>query len=195
MPAALLDGHKHTGVTVLFTVKALDAGNIILQEPFEIGPEETAHDLTSRLFKESGPLLIKSLEKLKDPNFAGEAQDVTKVTLCRKIAKTDGAIDWSKKAKNIWQEYKAFQPWPGIYTERAGVRVVLEDISPALAPNLKAGEFFYDKAAKALLVGTGEGQLAIKRLKSAGSKSMDAASYWNGLRTTGHEQFVIQIKD
>jgi folate-dependent phosphoribosylglycinamide formyltransferase PurN len=36
VPAALLDGLETTGVTVLFTVKALDAGNIILQKSFAI---------------------------------------------------------------------------------------------------------------------------------------------------------------
>lgn len=195
VPAALLDGHTQTGVTILFTVKALDAGNIIIQEVFGIGEEETAQDLTARMFKESGPLLLKALDKLQDRDFSGLIQDESKITFCKKIAKTDGAIDWSKDAKTLWQEFKAYQPWPGVYTERLGVRVVLEDLSPADAPELKAGEFTFDKKAKALLVGTGQGQLAVRRLKSAGSKSMDAAGYWNGLRSTGPEQFVIQTKD
>ena len=195
VPAALLDGHTQTGVTVLFTVKALDAGNIIVQETFDIGEAETAQDLTARMFKESGPLLLKALDQLKDPHFTGLVQDESKITFCKKIAKTDGAIDWSKDAKTLWQEFKAYQPWPGVYTERLGVRIVLEDLAPAEAPELKAGEFYFDKKAKALLVGTGKGQLAIVRLKSAGSKSMDAAGYWNGLRSTGPEQFIIQTKD
>ncbi|MBC7658779.1 MAG: methionyl-tRNA formyltransferase [Chitinophagaceae bacterium] len=195
VPAALLDGHASTGVTVLFTIKALDAGNIILQKTYAIQAEETAASLTPRLFAESGPLIIEALDKLRDPDFKGEVQDETKVTLCRKIAKTDGAIDWHKPSLLILNEYKAYQPWPGTYTARDKLRVVIEDLGAAgeIAVNLAPGEFYFDKKEKALRVGTGEGQLAIKRLKSAGSKSVDAASFWNGLKIESHEKGKFEV--
>lgn len=194
VPAALLDGHTETGVSILFTVKALDAGNIILQKSYAIDPNETALDLTGRMFRESGPLLLEALDKLKDTAFQGLAQDEAKVTFCKKIAKTDGAIDWTKPAKILHQEFRAYQPWPGVYTERQGLRIVIEELEPTAGSGLKAGEFLFDKKLKALTVGTGDGTLAIKRLKSAGSKSMDAAGYWNGLRAQGPEQFTLKTE-
>ncbi len=195
VPAALLDGHIETGVTILFTVRALDAGNIILQETYSIAPEETAAELTPRLFAASGPLLLQALDKLRDPSFQGLPQDETKVTHCRKIAKTDGALDWNKPTDKLMNEFKAYQPWPGTYTERDKVRVVVEDmiaIDPAGSP-LKPGEFFFDKKAGGLRVGTGEGQVLVRRLKSAGSKSVDAAGFWNGLRLDDKGQFEPRL--
>lgn len=199
VPAALLDGLDTTGVTVLFTVKALDAGNIILQESFAIAPSETAAALTPRLFAASAPLLFAALDKLRDPDFSGLVQDESKVTLCRKIAKTDGAIDWNKASKTILSEFRAYQPWPGSYTERDKLRITVEDMLPiamdvsaegeALA--LSPGAFYFDKKEKAIRVGTGDGQVTIKRLKSAGSKSVDAPAFWNGLRLQGQGQFEI----
>ncbi len=195
VPAALLDGLTETGVSILFTVKALDAGNLILQKAYAIETAETAQDLTARMFDVSGPLLLEALEKLKDLSFAGTVQNEAEVTFCKKIAKTDGAIDWTKSAAVLTNEYRAFQPWPGVYTERQGVRIVLEEIGPAVSEtSLVPGEFYYDKKRKALLVGTAEGHIAVSRLKSAGSKSMDAAGFWNGLKAQGHQNFEVQIK-
>ncbi|RYZ56333.1 MAG: methionyl-tRNA formyltransferase [Proteobacteria bacterium] len=193
VPAALLDGLETTGVTVLFTVKALDAGNIILQKTFPIDPSETAGALTPRLFAESSTLLFEALDKLRDQGFVGDVQDESRVTLCRKIAKTDGAIDWKKDSKTIVNEFRAYQPWPGSYTEREKLRVTVEEMTliPSISEQLNPGEFYFDKKEKAIIVGTGDSPLAIKRLKNAGSKSVDAASFWNGLKLTGKGQFEV----
>lgn len=193
VPAALLDGHSSTGVTVLFTVKALDAGHIIVQKTFPIEDNETAAALTPRLFAASAPLLFEALDKLRDPSFIGTPQDESKVTLCRKIAKTDGAINWGKDARLILNEFRAYQPWPGSYTEKDKVRITIEEMLPAPEGGeaLRAGEFYFDKKEKIIRVGTGDGQLAIKRLKSAGSKSVDAPSFWNGQKVQGKGQFEV----
>ncbi len=195
VPAALLDGHSETGVSILFTVKALDAGNIILQKRYPIGAKETAAELTPRMFELSGPMLMEALDILKNPEFEGIPQDETQVTFCKKIAKNDGAILWNKSAKSLFNEFRAFQPWPGVFTSRQGIRVVIEEMSLAEPTDLRSGQFVYDKKSKSLLVGTGDGTIAIHRLKSAGSKSMDAAGFWNGLRSQGDEYFEIEIKE
>jgi methionyl-tRNA formyltransferase len=196
VPAALLDGLNETGVTILFTVKALDAGPIIIQKAYAIETHETALDLTARMFAASAPLLLSALGKLEDLSFEGSAQDEADATFCRKIAKTDGALDWDKPAKILSHEFRAYQPWPGTYTERLGVRIVIEELLLiAKKEELKPGEFYFDKTIKALRVGTGDGQVAIGRLKSAGSKSMDAAAYWNGLKAQGLQSFDIRAKD
>ena len=51
VPAALLDGKKTTGVSILYTVKALDAGDIISQESHDIEDNETSDILLARLFE------------------------------------------------------------------------------------------------------------------------------------------------
>ncbi len=193
VPAALLDGHMTTGVTVLFTVKALDAGSIIVQESFAIDAFETAADLTARLFQASGPMLLQALDRLRDPSFIGIAQDESQVTICKKIAKADGAIAWHKNAQTLMNEFRAYQPWPGSYTERDKVRIVIEAMSsaPPMGEPLAPGEFLFDRNEKTIRVGTGTEALAIRRLKSSGSKSVDAIGFWNGLRLTGKGQFEV----
>ena len=184
VPAALIDGNDTSGVTILFTVQKLDAGHIILQEATPIGASETAGELTDRYFELGAKLLLPALEKLKDPDFKGTPQDEAKVSLCRKIQKHDGLIDWERPAEESFNRYRAFQPWPGSFTFLAGRRLAVTEMQPdsqgknALAP----GEAVYDKRQQCLTVGTGEGALQILKLKAAGGKEMQAAAFWNGLK-------------
>lgn len=183
VPAALLDGLEETGVTILFTVKKLDAGAVICQERAAIEPNEKASELTDRMFRLGGEILPKALQLLEDENFKGIEQDETKVTLCRKIQKNDGQVRWASSNKEIINRFRAYHPWPGTFSFFGGQRIVFEAMTLASQDkSLRPGECEYLKPDKTLLVGTGEGCICIQALKPAGGKSLDAASFWNGLK-------------
>ncbi len=192
VPAALLDGCSETGLTILFTVKALDAGAIIVQKAFPIDPMETSEELTPRLFNAGGPLLLEALEKLEDPEFKGREQNTAEVTHCKKILKTDGAVLWTKIGHRLINEFRAFKPWPGSFTAFREQRILIEDMRLAGSGNvsLAPGRFIYDKTLKALRVACGDSDnILIYRLKPAGSKSLDAMAFWNGARLQGEGRF------
>lgn len=184
--AALLNGDKDTAVTVLFTVKALDAGNIISQKDFPIDPKERYEELIFRLFKEGGPLLVDALEKLKDSSFVGIPQDEDKVSKCIKFSKEDGLIKWEDKLDVSFNRYRAFFPWPGSFCFLGDHRLVVEemDILPLGSyedeEQAELGANFLDKKRKGIRVKVADGWLLFKRVKPAGSKSMEATSFWNG---------------
>jgi methionyl-tRNA formyltransferase len=56
-------------------------------------------------------------------------QDSNLATYCSKIEKEDGIIDWNKSAKEIYQMWQAYTPWPGISTTYENKRFLLEEIS------------------------------------------------------------------
>ncbi len=181
VPAALLDQCSVSGVTILFTVKRLDAGPIILQKQSKILSYETADQLTRRLFEESGSMLLDALDLLADESFQGTQQDESAVTLCGKISKEDGRVDWGVSARILESRYRAFQPWPGLYAyigpERIGLRdvIALDDASV-----LRSGEAIFEKSEMLIKVGTGQGTIGVKQLQKSGSKWVDAAGFWNG---------------
>jgi methionyl-tRNA formyltransferase len=185
IPAALLDGMTSTAISILFTVKKLDAGNIILQKDFPIESTETSGQLTSRLFAASGDMLIEALKILiADHQFKGTPQDESQVTLCKKIDKEMGAIDWALDAAVIENRFRAFEPWPGSWTMFAERRVAITEMRRVSHSTSRGtpGRFSFDKPSRSLVVQCGEGSVAISRLKPAGGKDMDAASFWNGLK-------------
>lgn len=182
---ALLDGLKETGISILFTVKELDAGNIILQKHEKIFPNENAGELMSRLFKLSGPLVLEAIEKLKDPQFVGEKQDTSKVTLCKKIKKEDGHVQWNSDKQTIVNRYRAFHPWPASYTFFDSKRIILSKIEiaeDAVSQSKEAGMFFFKKETHSLYVACADGYLKVSSLKPEGSRELSAPDFWNGLR-------------
>lgn len=193
VPAALLNGDKETGVTVLFTVKKLDAGHIIEQKKVVIGKDEKSDELLHRLFAEGGELLFKAFEKLKDPDYIGEKQDESKVTHCKKITKDEGFVDWSMPASILYNRFRAFYPWPGSYTFLGAKRIVIESMSLVEGgPSLEVGEVKFDKPSKVIMVGTSKGVICIDKLKPAGSKIIDAVSFWNGLKNKEAVKFSLK---
>ena len=184
--SALLNGDKITGVSILYTVKALDAGDIIEQKEFSIEDSETALDLQDRLFKESSRLLISALSKIQDPSFKGTSQDESRKTVCKKIKKEDALIDWNDSSVNIYNKYRAFYPWPGCFSFFRKKRVnfikftIAENFS--FTQDMSAGQFNFDKATKKLYVKTGDGFLVVERLKSEGSKEISGLDFWNGIK-------------
>ncbi|SMF69557.1 methionyl-tRNA formyltransferase [Pseudobacteriovorax antillogorgiicola] len=190
---ALFDGREKTGVTILFTVRALDSGHIIVQKPATIEPLETADSLLARMFRLGGEALLEAVKALEDPDFIGTPQDESQVTHCHKFEKASGVIDWSLPNKEIVQRYQAFKPWPGTFAFYGGKRVLIEDLEPIEADNLSlnTGEFIYSKGLKALLAKTKDGYLRLNKVKPEGSKLIDGAAFWNGLKLSGRGQFDV----
>ena len=190
VPASLLAGDKVTGVSVLFTIKKMDAGAIITQKECPILPDEASPELTSRLFKESTPLLFESLELLRDPEFRGTPQDESQVISCRKISKLDGVLDWGLDARTLACQFRAYAGWPGSVASAQGQRIMITEMKVSTTSmNLDPGVFVFDKVSKHLLVGTKLGCMEISKVKPAGKNEMDASAFFNGCQAKGVSQF------
>lgn len=193
---ALLDGLTTTGISILFTIKELDAGNIILQEQHKIGAQENAEELSTRLFTLSGPLLLRALDQLKDANFCGQAQDASQVSFCRKIQKEDGAIDWHQQAASIYNRSRAFTPWPASFTYLNGKRILITAMEPTENDSTKfePGTLIFQKADQALHIACADRFIKVSSLKPEGSRVLASSAFWNGLKQRDHLKFShIQI--
>jgi methionyl-tRNA formyltransferase len=111
--AALKNGDAETGWSVIYVVKKLDAGNVILQQPFKIGEKETGGELHDRLAA-AGPAACRAaLELLEKGEVVGEVQDEERQTYAPKLGREDGYLDWSKPAAELERLIRALHPWPG----------------------------------------------------------------------------------
>lgn len=190
VPAALLAGDSLTGVSVLFTVKRMDAGAIIVQKEFSILPHETSPQLTLRLFQESTPLLFEALERLRDPGFTGTDQEESKVILCKKISKLDGVIHWQLDAQTLVQQFRAYFGWPGLSASMDSQRVLITGMSlSSQSYALSPGEFRFEKTSGHMVVGTGAGCVEISKVKPAGKNEMNGAAFYNGCQSKGVKKF------
>ncbi len=132
--SALLHGETETGVTIMQMSEGMDEGDILKIRTIAIDPTETSASLFEKFAALSGPTLIQTLLELEHGGITPLVQDTEQATYCTKIEKEDGKIDWQKTAKEIYQQWQAYTPWPGIYTEYEGKKLSLESISHTTTP-------------------------------------------------------------
>ena len=188
---SLKKGDKQTGVSLLFTVKELDAGNIILQLKENIHSSETAEELLPRLFRLSCNLLQTGFELLRDDSFCGSEQNFSEVTHCSKITKEQGEVIWSSGVDEIMNSYRAYKIWPGSYTFFHKKRLHLSDFiyidKNNLDLSLSCGEFLYLKSYDCLCVATEDGYVGVKKVKPEAKKWISARDFWNSLDNKSFE--------
>ena len=164
--SAILAGDAETGVTTMFMDEQLDHGDIILQRREIIRGDDTGTTLHDRLAQLGAELLTETLA-LAD--WLRQPQDETQVTLARKFTKADGRIDWSKSAVEIDRQVRAFNPWPGAFTDRDGDWLKIWRVE--LVPATTAG---------ADIMRAGTGAVRLLEVQPAGGKRMSYAAFARG---------------
>src|SRR5437660_5790398 len=113
---AIYHGESRTGVTIIRMSVALDAGDMLAQEAIDIGPEETAGELETRLADLGARLATKVIDQIAAGTAQGVKQDKTQATKAPKLTKEHGLIDWSRSGRDVCNQIRAMQPWPTAYT-------------------------------------------------------------------------------
>ena len=68
------DGNAETGVSIAFTVRAMDAGPVLAQRRVAIDPSIQAPQLLEQLFERGTELLLQSLPKVWSGAAAKDAE-------------------------------------------------------------------------------------------------------------------------
>ena len=100
--------------------EGMDSGPIIAQQETTIGMNETAEDLTVRLFEMGARLLADALPRLRAGEVAPVPQSEADTTITRLFRREDGEIDWTRPAHHIARQIRAYHPWPGTFTHWNG---------------------------------------------------------------------------
>jgi methionyl-tRNA formyltransferase len=172
----LLHGDKQTGVTAMLMDVGLDTGAILKIKTLNVGDDEMLETLFERLTIVAADLTI---DVLKNYNaLVPIAQDEALATHCSKITKMDGKVLFDN-AVVLYNKYRAYTPWPGIYLEN-GLKL------KKIALETQAGSHESGKILKinsdSILVGCSLGSLRIFTLQPESKKEMDALSYIHGKR-------------
>jgi methionyl-tRNA formyltransferase len=120
IPWAILQGERVTGVTTMMMDEGMDTGDILLQAETPVEERETFQTLHDRLSFLGAKLLLETLEGLKSGKVHPIPQDHTQASYAPPLRKEDARIDWSKEARAIDRQVRAFNPRPGAFTEWKG---------------------------------------------------------------------------
>jgi methionyl-tRNA formyltransferase len=178
--AAIAAGDPETGITVMYMAEGLDTGDILLQRGIDILPTDIGGSLHDRLAQIAPEALLEALQMLANGNAPRISQDNALATYAPKLTRDDGKIDWSEPAEIIERKIRAFNPWPGAFTEIAAPRVRKLKIFSAAIVDLsgKPGEFL--RSEKELIVASGKNALSLNEVQPDGKRRMDAAAFLRG---------------
>jgi methionyl-tRNA formyltransferase len=118
--AAILNGEKITGVSIMKIDSEVDHGPILGQEKEDILPTDTAQTLYKRLFSKGAQLLLKTIGLYITRGLKPVAQNHSKATYSKTLTRQDGFIDLtspSLKIENLKLKIRAYYPWPGVWTK------------------------------------------------------------------------------
>lgn len=172
---AIARGEKTTGVTTMKIDAGLDTGAMLLKWVTQIGEEETAVELGTRLAPAGADLLVRTLAELS--SIVPEAQDDSQATLAPILKREDGHIDWAMTPGEILNRVRGFQPWPGAYGFLKGQRFHVWRGASAdrhLAPGALSVE------GQRLFAGCAAGAIELLEIQLEGKKRMAAAAFLNG---------------
>lgn len=178
---AIMNGHKKTGITIMYMSKQMDAGDIIAQREIEITEEDTASSLHDKLSKVGTELLLATLPSILEGTNTREKQNESEVTYALNICKEDEKIDFSKTKREIYNHIRGLNHFPGAYCmlDNKRLKVWESYVTDHFFPTLFDGEItaIYKDGFG---VKVSNGEVVFKVVQPEGKKEMSAASFING---------------
>jgi methionyl-tRNA formyltransferase len=177
--AAIAAGDRETGITAMYMDEGLDTGDILLQHKIDISPTETGATLHDRLAQIAPEALLESLHLLAAGNARRISQDQALATHAPKLNREAGRLNWNEAAEAIERKIRAYNPWPGAFTEFGGRN--LKIFSAAIVDlRGKPGEIL--RKEKELVIGAADGALSLTEVQLEGKKRMTASEFLRGLK-------------
>jgi methionyl-tRNA formyltransferase len=115
---AIIRGETVTGITTFQMDAGMDTGPTLLRAETAIGPEETAGELSERLAPLGARLILDTLARLD--TLTPTPQPAEGATAAPRLKKTDGALDWTRPARDLVNLIRGCNPWPGATTATPG---------------------------------------------------------------------------
>ena len=186
---AIARGESITGVTTMKIDAGLDTGDILLQEEIPIASSDTAETLAPKLASTGADLMVRTLHGLEAGTIQPRKQDDSQASLAPILKKEDGRIDFSRKAGEILNRLRGFQPWPGAYSQFRGKNLQVWRAAE-ITQSLPGSELKVE--GDHLFVGCGhESALELLELQLEGKKRTSAADFVRGYRPQAGEKLGL----
>lgn len=183
---AIIDGQDKTGVTIMYMVKKMDAGDIISQKETPILQDDTVGILYDRLSDLGAKLLKETLPDILKGTNQRIPQDESLVTYAPTLSREDERIDWNLSAKQVYNKVRGTNPWPGSYTTYQGKTVKIWAGQVHQCENAMKHHAHQDNGTivkifkDAIGVKVNDGVYLITELQIEGKKRMSVKDYLNG---------------
>lgn len=168
--SAILNGDKHTGVTIMKLTAKMDAGPIYAQEEIKLSGKETKPELRDTLSKVGSDLLIRLLPQIMDGHIKPSPQDDTKASYSKLLTKIDGNINpKTTTATQAERMVRAYLGFPKTRTNLFDRDVIITKAHIEKTSNSPADIVFYDGSV-----------LSIDELIAPSGRKINGREFFNG---------------
>lgn len=177
---SILQGKGKTGITIMYMVEKLDAGDIISQVEVEIEERDHVGTLHDKLSAAGAKLLIDTIPPLLRGEISAVKQDDSKATFARNIKREQEKIDWTRDGEEIYNHIRGLHPWPVAYTTLDGsVMKVWWGEKVSVTPSSPGKIIGIEEDGFVVSTGNSTG-IKITDLQPSGKKRMSARDYLRG---------------
>lgn len=186
---AVINGEKETGVTTFKLKHEIDTGNILLQESFPIGENETAGEVHDKMKEIGASLLVKTViglaegtlsEKQQSSIISTEQEVILKHA--PKINTETCVIDWKQPVANIYNLIRGLSPYPAAFTTLNEKKLKIFSATKEMKkPNEEAGTFSTD-GKNYLKYACTDGYIQLQEIQLEGKKKMSIGDFLRGYR-------------
>jgi methionyl-tRNA formyltransferase len=181
---AVINGEASTGVTTFKLQQDIDTGNILLQERFAIGDDETAGEVHDRMKEIGARLLVRTIAGWVAGDLVERPQaEVMGQKHAPKIFTETCQIDWNQPVAAIYNLIRGLSPFPTAFTDLDGKKCKIyssekeNNQPPSIAPGL------YETDQKTWLrFAARDGYIRVNELQLEGKKRMKVEDFLRGYR-------------
>jgi methionyl-tRNA formyltransferase len=178
---SIMDGNDKTGITIMYMVEKLDAGDILTQVEVSIEEKDHVGSMHDKLSAAGAKLLSETIPLLIDGKIEPIPQEESEVTFAWNITREQEKIDWSRSGKDIYNHIRGLHPWPVAYTVLNSQPLKVwwgEKIETSISSEPGTVIGIHEKG---LQVATGDQtSIIITDLQLSGKKRMLASDYLKG---------------
>ena len=196
---AILEGDTRTGISVMRVVKEMDGGDVCLVSETEIGPAETAGELSERLAELAADALLAAVDEIAQGRAVFRPQAEADVTDAPRVGREFACLDWREPAERILRRIRAASPRPGADLELGLAGRKLRILEARRDEDVEAAPEDVEAAAECGAVRVRHGRLCVAapdawieilRLQVPGRKPVSAAEYLRAAELLAEERVV-----
>lgn len=179
---AIINGDTTTGLTTFFIEEKVDTGNILLQRPVDILPNETSGELALRMQVLGADLLLETIDQIESHGLSGTSQKLLPGSPAPKLEKENGQIKWHEPADKIRNLIRGLNPKPGAFTwwDHKVLKIHQADVLPVNGHQAEPGTII-KVDSRSFVVACGKNNLAITALQLEGKKKLNAEEFLRGV--------------
>ena len=179
---AIINGDKETGITIMYMVSKMDAGDIISWRSIRIEENDNLDYIYNKMSVLGSELLIDTLPSIFNKTNSRIKQDESLVTFGFNIRKEEEKIDFNKSSIDIHNRIRGLSSTPGAYAVLDNKRVkIYESFITDKASNKEPGTII-DINKNGMFVATKDNVIKITDLKIEGKKRCKIQDFINGIK-------------